>query len=272
MRVARLILTRVAVAAALVALAVGLRAGSLAEADQEGWRTDRLLDIGVVVFGVLAVCLAAMILMVRPTPGEAPPASRRRSTVRSLLLLGAAVALAYLFLHDRRTPAGGVRPPVPEVTPAPAPVVDAAPVSHGSPWVLAVLLVIVFASLVVAARRRRPVPIVLEEVPPEESAELGPAVRAAGLALAERPHEPPRERVLSAYEAFEQALADQGLRRGVSGTATGLLERAVAAGAPASPATELTRLFGLARFGTEPMTASDVAQAERALRALEPRA
>ena len=270
--VLRAIVIRLGVAAALAGLAVGLRAGSLAEADQKGWRTDRLLDIGVVVFGVLTVCLVVTLLIVRPTPGGLPPAARRRSTVRSLIMLGSAFVLAYLFLHRGRPPVQTARPSLPDATPVPFGATDGTASTHGSPLVLALLLLVMFLTLVVAARRRRALPEPVGEVEPEVPGDLEQAARAAGAALRERPDEPPRERVLSAYEAFERVLADQGLRRGVSGTATGLLERAVAAGAPAAPATDLTRLFGIARFGSEPMTAAHVSLAERALLALEQQA
>ena len=79
------------------------------------------------------------------------------------------------------------------------------------------------------------------------------------------PQDPPRTRVLSAYEAFEAALAAHGVVRGETGTPTALLDRAVSEGFPASDALLLTELFSAARYGDQPVTEADVAAAERAL-------
>jgi len=123
---------------------------------------------------------------------------------------------------------------------------------------------VVLLTMFLAARGRR----APEPAPEAAGPELADGLAAAAAVLRERPADDPRERVVAAYAAFEQALAGRGLQRGAAGTPTALLQRAVDGGAPAGPAGALTRLFGAARFGAASVSEADVDAAEVALRAL----
>ena len=124
--------------------------------------------------------------------------------------------------------------------------------------IVTVALAALFVGTLVA-RRRAPVP----EPPPFDV--MGAGLAAAASALRDSADDEPRARVVAAYAAFEEALAEHGVARGASGTPTRLLEQAVAQGAPEGPAAMLTTLFGAARFGADPVTATDVVAAEQSL-------
>jgi len=258
---------RLAVLGALVLAAVGLRAADLQGASNRGWRLDDLSGStpylavagGVGLLVVLAVIAWAM---TGSRKGQLP-GRRRRSTWATLLLLGAGALVVVLL--PPRGPAGqlaGGRP-----APVPLPKGRAAPAatSHSGAAVVLLLLAVVLLTVFLAARGRR-----APEPAPEAAAgpELADGLAAAAAVLRERPADDPRERVVAAYAAFEQALAGRGLQRGAAGTPTALLQRAVDGGAPAGPAGALTRLFGAARFGAAPVSEADVDAAEVALRAL----
>ena len=98
------------------------------------------------------------------------------------------------------------------------------------------------------------------------AAELG-----AALAVDALPTDPiePRLRVIRCYAAMERVLAASGTPRRRADTPTDLLSRAERTGRlPAEPVAALTEVFRRARFGAEPMTTADVAQATDALHAL----
>ncbi len=258
---------RLAVLGALVLAAVGLRAADLQGASNRGWRLDDLSGStpylavagGVGLLVVLAVIAWAM---TGSRKGQLP-GRRRRSTWATLLLLGAGALVVVLL--PPRGPAGQLAGG--RAAPVPLPKGRAAPAatSHSGAAVVLLLLAVVLLTVFLAARGRR-----ASEPAPEAAAgpELADGLAAAAAVLRERPADDPRERVVAAYAAFEQALAGRGLQRGAAGTPTALLQRAVDGGAPAGPAGALTRLFGAARFGAAPVSEADVDAAEVALRAL----
>lgn len=257
---------RLAVLGALVLAAVGLRAADLQGASNRGWRLDDLSGSTpylAVVGGVgLLVVLAVIAWAMTGSRKGQLPGRRRRSTWATLLLLGAGALVVVLL--PPRGPAGqlvGGR-----AAPVPLPKGRAAPAaaSHSGAAVVLLLLAVVLLTVFLAARGRR----ASEPAPEAAGPELADGLAAAAAVLRERPADDPRERVVVAYAAFEQALAGRGLQRGAAGTPTALLQRAVDGGAPAGPAGALTRLFGAARFGAAPVSEADVDAAEVALRAL----
>ena len=264
----RAVLVRLAVLLGLGVLALGLRAGSPLDADARGWRLDDLADRGgstlrVVLFAWVAAALAVAVWSVVGGGGRGTGRRPRRSLVSTFVLLFAFVLATYALVHYRRGPAAGVPPPDPAPSGTPAPAGQGGVAHAGAGLLLlAVLAAVVVASLVLAARRRpAPAEPVAEEV-------LADGLAAAARVLRARVEDDPRERVLAAYEAFEAALADRGVQRRPSGTPSALLALAVQSGADAARAAELTRLFGAARFGVDPVTESDVDEAERCLDAL----
>ncbi len=268
----RAVVPRLLVLGLLVVLAVLLRAGDPRAADDTGWRLDDLLDRGrrpLVVVGIiwLLVVLVVVVLSVRNRDDRPISARRRSSLLASFAVLSAFVVLAWLLqlARDARRPEEQA---LPLVTPAPVRA-SASPgdaVAQGEPGLvlLVALVLVVLVAIAVVSRRTPPAPA----LPDDEAPALADGLEAAARVLRSSVVEEPRERVLSAYEAFELALAGRGVQRGRSGTPTALLARAVAAGAPQAPAAELTRLFGAARFGIELVTEDDVCSAERAVNEL----
>lgn len=269
---ARAFALRAAVVGGLVALAVGLRAGSPLDASRTPWDLADLRTAGGVLLVLASVAGAVLLvlgLVFRYRDGGLPP--RRRSLrqqaavlLGGLLLLGAVVHVLPR-LRAPRPPELGAEVSVPDV------VVEEGATGAPTSLLLAAglaLLAVVLTTLVARSRPR------LGDVPPQEApeepgTELSRAVTegltAATRALREHRDEAPRERVVEAYAAFEQTLAERGVDRGLSGTPMRLLAAAVRSGAPPEPAGELTELFGIARFGQVPVTEEDVARAQSAL-------
>lgn len=261
----RSLLLRIAVLGVLVAAAVGLRAGNPLHADDRAWRIQDLLSWGagglevVAVLGALLVLLVVVISVLAGTGRPVPPG--RRHQLLSLFVI-AVIVVVTLSLSGPPGHAPHRPPPVPVPTSTRAPVAVPHPTSHEGIALLVVLVIVALLTSAFAVRRRRTEPLVLELDEPDL---VATGLAAAARVLRDRAQEDPRDRVVSAYAAFEDALAAGGVERGPSGTPTALLLRAVAAGAPAGAAADLTRLFGAARFGDEPVTERDVAAAERAL-------
>ena len=258
---------RLAVLGALVLAAVGLRAADLQDASNRGWRLDDLSGSTpylAVAGGVGLLVVLGVIAWAMTGSRKGQPPGRRRSTWAALLLLGAG-ALVVVLLPPRGPAAqlaGGRAAPVP----LPLSKGRAAPAAtslSGAAVVLRWLAVVLLPVFLAARGRRAP-----EPAPEAAGPELADGLAAAAAVLRERPADDPRERVVAAYAAFEQALAGRGLQRGAAGTPTALLQRAVDGGAPAGPAGALTRLFGAARFGAASVSEADVDEAEVALRAL----
>jgi len=258
---------RLAVLGALVLAAVGLRAADLQGASNRGWRLDDLSGSTpylAVAGGVGLLVVLGVIAWAMTGSRKGQPPGRGRSTWAALLLLGAG-ALVVVLLPPRGPAgqlAGGRAAPVP----LPLPTGRAAPAatSHSGAALALLLLAVVLLTVFLAARGRR----APEPAPEAAGPELADGLAAAAAVLRERPADDPRERVVAAYAAFEQALAGRGLQRGAAGTPAALLQRAVDGGAPEGPAGALTRLFGAARFGAASVSEADVDEAEVALRAL----
>jgi len=259
---------RLAVLGALVLAAVGLRAADLQGASNRGWRLDDLSGSTpslAVAGGVgLLVVLGVIAWAMTGSRKGQPPGRRRRSTWATLLLLGAGALVVVLL--PPHGPAGQLAGGRAAPGPLPLPTGRAAPVvrSHSGAAVVLLLLAVVLLTVFLAARGRR----APEPAPDAAGPELADGLAAAAAVLRERPADDPRERVVAAYAAFEQALAGRGLQRGAAGTPAALLQRAVDGGAPEGPAQALTGLFGAARFGAAPVSEADVDEAEVALRAL----
>ena len=259
---------RLAVLGALVLAAVGLRAADLQDASNRGWRLDDLsgstpylaVAAGVGLLVVLGVIAWAM---TGSRKGQLT-GRRRRSTWATLLLLGAGALVVVLL--PPRGPAAQLAGGRPAPVPLPLPKGHTAPAatSHSGAAVVLLLLAVVLLTMFLAARGRR----APEPAPEAAGPELADGLAAAAAVLRERPADDPRQRVVAAYAAFEQALAGRGLQRGAAGTPTALLQRAVDGGAPEGPAEALTRLFGAARFGAAPVSEADVDAAAVALRDL----
>jgi hypothetical protein len=258
------LLVRVGVLGALVAAAVGLRAGTPLDADGTRWHVDDLLHrVGSGLEIALGLWVLVVLVVILLNRQEGPSTRRRRRNPLvslALLLLGVLAALIYRSLRGqpRTIPAS------PAATPSPTPVghhAAAMAVDHHGLLLLLLLGAAAVLTAVFASRRRTPgaVEEVLEPDP------MADGLLAAARSFRETVDQEPRSRVVLAYAAFEESLAREGVAGGLSGTPDALLQRAVAAGAPARPAEDLTRLFGAARFGLDPVTAADVRSAERAL-------
>jgi hypothetical protein len=268
----RTLLQRLLVVALVLGVAIGLRAAGPSSADPTGWRADVLVDriesVAIVLVAVLVLPSLVLLLWARGEGSAPRPVRRRRSTVSVLLVFALTLAVALWLADPRPWQHRQVHPPA-AVEQVPEPVAPTAAREHRSPpWLaLSGLAVVTVTAAALSSRRRRTEedaePEVLETAVEEPGWHAG--ARAAAEALRSRPQDPPRSRVLSAYEAFEAALAEQGVVRGASGTATGLLDRAVAEGFPAADALRLTELFSAARYGDQPVTAEDVTAAERSL-------
>ncbi len=265
-------LLRAALLGLLVLTALGLRAGSPLRADDRRWQLNDVLHGGALLQAAAVLTILVVLVVVAVSVRGVGGSPARRSTRRtwlSLLVFGSFVALSVVLDHLSKAPPGQAAGPR-----APQPARQAA---HGvaahqntiAPVALLVLLAVVAVlAACVAARRRSGAHTVLDEPAPA----FADGLAAAAEVLRARPADEPRTRVLAAYAAFEQTLAGRGLLRGRSGTATALLDRAVAAGASAVPARELTELFGAARYGATPVTQRDVDRAQQALDLLLSRA
>jgi hypothetical protein len=256
---------RVMVLGALVAAAVGLRAGSPLDASSDRWQFDDLLHgLGTgleVALGLWVLVVLVAVVLNGPGEGTKRPVRRNEYLTLALLLGGTLLVVVVRELLPPHRP--HVVRPTPDVA-SPAPSVGHRLAQAGDHRGLALLVLLAAVAVLTAviASRRQPEQEVVEQDLPDP---LGDGIAAAGRSLRDTVGEQPRARVLLAYAAFEQALASQGIARGVSGTPEALLQKAVEAGAPGAPASRLTGLFGAARFGAEPVTADDVVAAERAL-------
>jgi hypothetical protein len=257
------LLVRVGVLGALIAAAVGLRAGSPLDADGTRWHLDDLLHRAgsglEIVLGLWVLVVLVAILLSRQ---DGPPAPRvRRNPIVSLALLLLGVLAALIYRRFRGEPRSIPSSPVGSASPTPA-AHHVAATTTGHHGLLLLLLLGTVAVLTALVRSRRQA-VGVEEAPEADPTAGG--LLAAARSFRETVDQEPRYRVVLAYAAFEEALAQEGVARGPSGTPDALLQRAVAVGAPSRPAQDLTRLFGAARFGAEPVTARDVRAAERAL-------
>jgi hypothetical protein len=266
--VVRAAAVRIAVLGVLVAAAIGLRARSPMGADDQPWRLSAVNSSVVLSFivALTVVCLAVAVLNRGGQASRGRPA--RRNSLLSFLVLLAFLALAWFvqraFHHEssappRAAPTGSPAPPARSVGGS-----QHATSSTGLGVLLLLGLLAIVVAVVVAVRRQPP------PAPDELTDALSEALSeglaaAAGVLNARRHDAAPRERVVLAYAAFEQALAERGVVRGTSGTPTALLRQAVEAGAAPEPAAELTDLFSKARFSLEDVSEQDVLIAERAL-------
>jgi hypothetical protein len=263
---------RLGVVGLLVAVALGLSADGPGSASDEPWRLQPPSDETVGVLA-LAGAVAGLLLLVAglvTSRREDRPTLQRRSTVSSLVLLAVVVGAAALLRLVER-PRTSSSDSTAEPTPEPEPAVTAATPDEGGGGLLLVLLLLA-ATLVagaLAARRRsrsdEPAPDAPTPAAVPADDLLGEGLAAAARSLRGSAGSEPQQRVIAAYAAFEDALAQSGLHRGATGTPAQLLERAVAAGAPAAAAERLTTLFTDARFAERRLTDADVAAAERAL-------
>jgi hypothetical protein len=256
---------RVGVLVVLVLTAVGLRAGSPADASSTGWDAHDLLHgigTGLQIALLLWVVTVLVVLVVSRGGQEAAPLHRRRNSFATFLLLVSAAVAVRFFPDLNRGHSLPDTVDLKTVKPHAGAGAGAAQTSVNWVAVTVVVLAALLAAELLRRARRRSVVVADEEPPPDA---LGEGLAAAARSLRQTADLEPRERVVVAYAAFEDALAARGVARGSSGTPTVLLDRAVEAGAPASAAAALTRLFGVARFGIDPVTAGDVAAAERAL-------
>jgi len=275
------------VAALLVLAAAGLRsAGSVGSrgGGQGGTGAATLAPSVVAAVGAALLVVAAAVtfrqLLTRhELPAGAVPGARRRPRlIRQILTLALFAALvlspagswllrrlgeqihpqgkpATTAPHNRLLPTGAASRPPTSVLPA---------AELGAALGAAGLLA---AATVRWRRRRSPRPV------GEEDEDLAAAVAAAAAALdvdaLPTGSIEPRLRVIRCYAAMERVLAASGTPRRPADTPTDLLSRAERTGRlPAGPVAALTEVFRRARFGAEPMTTADVAQATDALHAL----
>lgn len=265
---------RLAVLGGLVVVAVGLSGDGLRAASDEPWQwgppDPQLLGVMVLAAVVLGGLLLVLSLLL--TTGEERALPRRRSTVRSLLILSVFCGLAVLWdqiRNDRKQ----APPNVPTAEPTAPPVPAELPMDRDGGSLLLVGVLVLVVMLAAAARHRHvrsanDTDQLSEPAAMAPDGALGAGLAAAARSLRSTDGAAPRQRVVEAYAAFESALADAGVERGETGTPAGLLERAVNTGAPEGPARQLTELFTLARFADRPITAADVTDAQRALDAL----
>lgn len=121
-------------------------------------------------------------------------------------------------------------------------------------------LAILVAALLVRRLRRTPQPV----TPPPHSSALVAAVGVGRSAL--RGIDNDRAAILACYQAMEQSLAEHGVVREGSDTATEHLRRATAAGVVRLDAvSELLAVFHRARFSDHPVHAADRKTAQRVL-------
>jgi hypothetical protein len=154
-------------------------------------------------------------------------------------------------------------------TPAATPAASSGPASSANgPVVIVVVclaglaLTTALASLRGGAGENEPIPTPSQE---EESRETyTAAIHAARRAL--EPAGDARRLVISAYAAMEAGLAARGITRGMTQTPDDLLaEIAALAPTAAAPAGEVTEVFQLARFSSDPVTDADLGRARRAV-------
>jgi preprotein translocase subunit SecG len=228
-----------------------------------------------------AVILVAILLAVlrrrrRRNPDDHPHVVQipRAGWTRAVGLLLVAVAFAVpvaILMTTARHGGTGASPgaPIRTVPVSATPPASARPGSSGDHDVLVALGVgalIVVVGCAVAARRPRPP----SDVPPQpDDAELtvDAAVRRGSAAFAGQADA--RAAIIACYAAMEDGLADSGMPRQSTQTPSELLRVAARTGlVPRAPATQLTRLFERARFGAEPLTEADRADAHASLAAL----
>lgn len=259
---------RLGVLALLAIVALGLAADSPASLSGEPWalrRPDPQV-VGVVLLVALGLGVVVLVLsLLKRSDGEPLPARRPRWPGVLFLLLVVALLVGVQALRRDDDPGEvTVAPPTP--APTPQPVGDAVGSEGGSSLLVLGLIALVVVVSVLAARLR---PLQVEEPVAEvEPDALGVGLAAAAGSLRDSGNDGPRDRVIAAYVAFEQALAGMGATRSPSTTPARLLADAVERGAPDGPASVLTELFTRARYSDRSVTSRDVSEAEQALATL----
>lgn len=254
-----------AVAGLLIAAGLALRPATTGSGSRSPAADATASLLLAVVFGALAAaCVVGAVgnlrVLRRLPPG--PAGTRRRTNVvGQILILALCAALLMtpsgsLLLHRLQD---HLHPPQrTAATDARIGYSGAGDARHRAPVPQAAALgagLVGLGVLILALRRRRPSarPI------PGDPYELGRVVAAGVAALADSGAGDPRERVIRCYAAMEGVLAAAGTAPRPADTPAELLARAQASGAvPAGPATALTELFRLARFGRGPVTAGDL--------------
>jgi Domain of unknown function (DUF4129) len=270
---------RVALTAVLLVLvAVALRGKLPAPALDGPFRRDGLA-IGVVLEGVLACLLVALIVRHRRGPRDALIAARLRALLTYLVGAGLiAIPAAYLLGRAEHAHLRPRRPPQPTPSGSPRPL---GPEHNGS--VAGLIVVIVLVALLTAVLiyvivrfirshrwtwtswRRGAASVAIEaSIGDDEEADLLEAVESGQSAL--RQLDDARAAIIACYVAMERSLAEAGTARDAADTPYALLIRAADRGLiRTAAAARLTELFYEARFSSHPMPADRRDDARRAL-------
>jgi len=271
---------RVALTAVLVVLvAVALRGKLPAPALDGPFRRDGLA-IGVVLEGVLACLLVALIVRHRRAPRDALIAARLRALLTYLVGAGLiAIPAAYLLGRAEHAHLRPRRPPQPTPSGSPRPLGP----EHNTGSVAGLIVVIVLVALLTAVLiyvivrfirshrwiwaswRRRAASVAIEaSIGDDEEAGLLEAVESGQSAL--RQLDDARAAIIACYVAMEQSLAEAGTARDAADTPYALLIRAADRGLiRTAAAARLTELFYEARFSSHPMPADRRDDAQQAL-------
>jgi hypothetical protein len=229
-----------------------------------GARLRALVEIVALAAGAMALVGLVLLLsgehLRRPRLGRPPRPHFLRSLIVTVLLAGLAIAMLSL----RRTVTTPERPA--EVGAPPA--VSSPSGTHGVPWPVIVLGVVVVAALAAAAwaaRKRRP-DDPADADPADQRAAAG---RAFDASLADLEAEPdPRRAIIAAYARLLDGLAACGLGRRRAEAPEEHLRRALfTLRVGAEPMGTLVDLFGEARFSEHELTGAHKAFAIDAFRA-----
>jgi hypothetical protein len=271
---------RLALAAGLLVLvAVALRGKLPAPALDGPFRRDGLA-VGIVLEGVLACLLAALIVRHRRAPRDALIAARLRALLTYLVGAGLiAIPAVYLLGRAQKDHLPLRRPPQPTPSGSPRPL----GVGHNNGSVAGLIVIIVLAALLAAvliyviarfirshrwtwaAWRRGAASVAIEPfVDDEEEPGLREAVSSGQSAL--RQLDDARAAIIACYVAMEESLAAAGTARDAADTPYALLVRAADRGLIRTAAAgRLTELFYEARFSTHPMPPGRRDDAQQAL-------